>query len=138
MHIPGSNIVNCLTRIPLAIENACYGSMIDVASCVRVVAATISVRNPFQMPAALRGPQMPNTGPVGARTNFGGREYLYFGGTNYLGLANNPFVRLAASAASAASAAAVRYGAGACASRPTTGTSALHHTHPHGEKSVWG
>lgn len=120
MRIPGLNIVSLLTHIPLAVENAAHGSMIDVASCVRTITAIIGIRNPFQISSVLRGPQIPLTGPVGAKANFGKRRYLYFGGTNYLGLAGNPLVRLAASAASAG------YGAGFCASRSTTGTSALH------------
>jgi 7-keto-8-aminopelargonate synthetase-like enzyme len=49
-----------------------------------------------------------------------GKEYLYFGGNNYLGLANHPAVRQAVIAA------VKKYGINVSASRHTTGTADIH------------
>jgi 7-keto-8-aminopelargonate synthetase-like enzyme len=59
-------------------------------------------------------------GPVGARTNLGGKDYIYFGGTNYLGLANHPLIKAASILAT------LSYGTSSSASRATTGTRPLH------------
>jgi 7-keto-8-aminopelargonate synthetase-like enzyme len=60
------------------------------------------------------------TGPVGSRTRFGDVEYLYFGGTNYLGFANRPELQQGAIEA------VRRYGTSFSASRETSGTGLLH------------
>lgn len=60
------------------------------------------------------------TGPVGARTTFNGKEYLYFGGTNYLGFANRSELRKGAIDA------VNKYGTSYSASRETSGTGVLH------------
>ncbi|MFQ5793462.1 MAG: aminotransferase class I/II-fold pyridoxal phosphate-dependent enzyme [Candidatus Bipolaricaulia bacterium] len=60
------------------------------------------------------------TGAIGPHAWFNGKEILYFGGNNYLGIAGRP--ELAAAAASAIR----RYGASVGASRETSGTSDLH------------
>jgi len=59
-------------------------------------------------------------GPVGARMRVNGRELLYFGGTNYLGLAGRPELARGAIEAVAA------YGTSFSASRQTSGTGVLH------------
>ena len=60
------------------------------------------------------------TGPVGAKTCFNGKEFLYFGGTNYLGLAGRPEL------VEGAREAAREYGTSYSASRETSGTGVLH------------
>lgn len=60
------------------------------------------------------------TGPVGPHARFNGRSYRFFGGTNYLGLANNWLVKFGAAAV------ALEYGTSVSASRVTTGTNNLH------------
>lgn len=57
---------------------------------------------------------------VGNYIMSGGRKYSYFGGNNYLGLANHPAVKEAAIRA------IEKYGVNFSASRRTTGTSDLH------------
>ncbi len=60
------------------------------------------------------------TGPVKTRSNFNNREYLYFGGTNYLGFANRPELQQGAVEA------VNNYGTSFSASRETSGTGLLH------------
>ncbi|MEA2062525.1 MAG: aminotransferase class I/II-fold pyridoxal phosphate-dependent enzyme [Gemmatimonadota bacterium] len=58
--------------------------------------------------------------PVGPEITMEGKRYLYFGGTNYLGMAGRPEV------IEAARAALDGYGLSSSASRSTSGTSRLH------------
>jgi 8-amino-7-oxononanoate synthase len=58
--------------------------------------------------------------PIGGRVETGGRELLNFSSNDYLGLASHPEVRRAAADA------ALKWGAGAGASRLITGTLAIH------------
>ena len=60
------------------------------------------------------------SGPQGSRVLLDGREVLLLCSNNYLGLANNPAVREAAASA------AMRWGAGAGASRLISGSMTLH------------
>jgi len=60
------------------------------------------------------------TGPVGPKACFGGKEYLYFGGTNYLGYANRSELQQGAVKA------VRQYGTSFSASRETSGTNILH------------
>lgn len=60
------------------------------------------------------------TGPVGAKACFGGKEYLYFGGTNYLGYASRTELQQGAIEA------VKKYGTCYSASRETSGTGVLH------------
>lgn len=60
------------------------------------------------------------TGTVGPKACFSGKEYLYFGGTNYLGYANRFELQQGAVEAIR------QYGTSCSASRETSGTSVLH------------
>lgn len=64
--------------------------------------------------------QLVLTGPVGATASFNGKEYLYFGGTNYLGFADR--IELQQGAVEAVK----KYGSSFSASRETSGTGLLH------------
>jgi len=75
----------------------------------------------FRVSPTLRNiPSLLLTGSVGPRTRYNGKEYLFFGGTGYLGLSRNPFVKMSSAAA------AMLYGTSSSASRQTTGTSSIH------------
>jgi 7-keto-8-aminopelargonate synthetase-like enzyme len=58
--------------------------------------------------------------PAAAEITIGGQRFLYFGGTNYLGMSSRPEV------AAAAKQAIDFYGLSSAASRTSTGTNALH------------
>ena len=58
--------------------------------------------------------------PVGTQVTIGGRQYLYFGGTDYLGMANRPELREGAIQAIES------YGISSSASRTSSGTTELH------------
>lgn len=60
------------------------------------------------------------SGPVGNYITLNGKEYSYFAGNNYLGMANHPSLKKEAASA------VEKYGIGFSASRETTGTSELH------------
>jgi len=64
--------------------------------------------------------QLVLTGPVGATASFNGKQYLYFGGTNYLGYASRPELQQGAVGA------LKKYGTCYSASRETSGTGVLH------------
>lgn len=114
----GSAIESAFAQIA-ALPQTIVSTGADMIEAARTLGAIAGI-SPFQTPAEFRDPSgLLLTGPVGARVNFGGERYLYFGGTNYLGLAGHPLIRLGSALA------ALRYGSTA-ASRATSGTSALH------------
>ena len=59
-------------------------------------------------------------GPVGPEISVGGKRYLFFGGTDYLGMAGRPEL------ARGAEQAAARFGISSSSSRISTGTTELH------------
>ncbi|MBU0507135.1 MAG: pyridoxal phosphate-dependent aminotransferase family protein [bacterium] len=75
---------------------------------------------PTQHAPPLESAHLILNGPVGRHTRFSDHEVTFYGGTNYLGLANHPLTRMAAGYA------ALKYGTSVAASRITTGTAKPH------------
>jgi 7-keto-8-aminopelargonate synthetase-like enzyme len=77
-------------------------------------------QSPVQSTPPIGSKHLILNGAVGRRAVFDDFEVTFYGGTNYLGLANHPLNRLAAGFA------ALKYGTSVAASRVTTGTAKPH------------